>query len=166
MSCYVIMGVSGYGKTSVGTALPAVCAVEFVDGDDLHPAKNIGKMSCRIPLDDEDCTHRLADLGRRLAQQDGAIAVGCSALNRKDRDWIRAKVDEPVHCLHPDAPQGVLQERVRRRTGHFMPAALLQSRHELLQHLQDDEFGQEINIACLFSVVIAQSESYLRSTII
>ena len=51
---YVIMGVSGSGKSSVGTALSAVLGAPYIDGDDLHPAANIARMSAGIPLTDED----------------------------------------------------------------------------------------------------------------
>ena len=166
MRCYVIMGVSGCGKSSVGTALKAVCDVEYLDGDDLHPKRNIDKMSCGVPLDDDDRAPWLADVGRRLAQHDGAIAIGCSALKGKYRDWIRAQVDEPVHFLHLNAPESVLQCRVSNRSGHFMPTALLASQFDALERLEDDEWGQEIDIAASFPEVIAQSENYVRSTMI
>lgn len=166
MRCYVLMGVSGCGKSSVGTALKAVCDVEFLDGDDLHPKENIEKMSRGLPLDDEDRAPWLADVGRGLARHDGAIAIGCSALKRKYRDWIRAEVDEPVHFLHLDAPESILMGRVSNRSGHFMPAALLRSQFDALERLEDDEWGQEIDIAGSFPEVIAQSENYLRSTML
>lgn len=160
------MGVSGCGKSSVGMALKAIFDLEFLDGDDLHSMDNIEKMSSGTPLDDNDRAPWLAEVGRRLAQHDGAIAIGCSALKRKYRDWIRAQVDEPVHFLHLDAPQSVLQQRISRRKDHFMPADLLESQYFTLEQLQVDEWGQEINIDRSFPEVLAQSESYLRSTMI
>lgn len=158
------MGVSGCGKSSVGTALKSVCDVEFVDGDDLHPQNNINKMSGGIPLNDEDRAPWLAEVGRRLAQHDGAIVIGCSALKKKYRDWIREEVNEPVHFLHLYAPKGVLQRHVSRRCDHFMPVSLLDSQYDTLERLQDDEWGREINIERSFPEVIAQSEDYVRST--
>ncbi len=41
----VLMGVAGSGKSTVGAALSAAIGVPYADGDDLHPAENIAKMS-------------------------------------------------------------------------------------------------------------------------
>lgn len=51
---YILMGVSGSGKSLIGSKIAAVLSAKFIDGDDLHPAKNIDKMSEGIPLTDED----------------------------------------------------------------------------------------------------------------
>ena len=166
MRCYILMGVSGCGKSSVGTALQVLCDLEFVDGDDLHPKANIDKMARGVPLDDRDRAPWLADVGRTLAKHDGAIAIGCSALKKSYRDWIRAQVDEPVHFLHLDAPKDVLAQRVAHRPGHFMPASLLDSQFAALERLQRDEWGGEIDISRPFDDVVAQSEAYVRETLI
>lgn len=54
MRCYILMGVSGCGKSSVGRALSILCNMTFIDGDDLHPQANIDKMARGQPLTDED----------------------------------------------------------------------------------------------------------------
>ncbi len=51
---FILMGVSGSGKTLIGSKVAALLSAKFIDGDDLHPAKNIDKMSQGIPLSDED----------------------------------------------------------------------------------------------------------------
>ncbi|WP_299297773.1 gluconokinase [uncultured Tateyamaria sp.] len=166
MRCYVLMGVSGCGKSSVGTALSATCNVTFVDGDDLHPKCNIDKMTRGTPLDDADRAPWLADVGRLMAKYDGAVVVGCSALKRRYRDWIREEVDEPVHFLHLDAPKDVLSQRVASRPGHFMPPSLLDSQFATLERLEAGEWGSEIDIARPYDEVVAQSEEYVRGTMI
>jgi len=160
------MGVSGCGKSSVGTALQATCGINFLDGDDLHPQRNIEKMARGVALEDCDREPWLTDVGRTLAQHNGAVAIGCSALKKKYRDLIRAQVDEPVHFLHLDAPRAVLENRVAHRTGHFMPASLLESQFASLERLEQDEWGAEIDIAQPFDHVIAQTENYVRETMI
>ena len=47
---WVIMGVSGCGKTTVGRLLAERLSCPFFDGDDDHPRANIEKMSNGIPL--------------------------------------------------------------------------------------------------------------------
>ncbi|MEX0277618.1 MAG: gluconokinase [Ruegeria sp.] len=166
MRCYVLMGVSGCGKSSVGVALSALCQMEFIDGDDLHPRVNIDKMASGQPLDDADRAPWLATVGRVMAQSSGPVVIGCSALKKKYRDWIRNEVPEPVHFLHLDAPRDVLARRVASRSGHFMPPSLLDSQFAALERLDADEWGGEIDITHSYYEVIAQSEDYVRETLI
>ncbi len=166
MRCYVLMGVSGCGKSSVGVALSALSKLDFVDGDDLHPGRNIAKMTDGIPLTDEDREPWLADVGRALAHHAGPIVIGCSALKKTYRDWIRAQVSEPVHFMHLDAPRDVLVQRVTARPGHFMPPALLDSQFDALEPLTCDEWGGQIDIAKPYRDVVVQAEAYVRETLI
>lgn len=62
----VLMGVAGCGKSSVGAALGEALAIPYRDGDDLHPAANIAKMSRGEPLTDADRWPWLALVGQRL----------------------------------------------------------------------------------------------------
>ncbi len=157
MRCYVLMGVSGCGKTSIGQALAAQGGISFLDGDDLHPAENIAKMSRGEPLDDDDRRPWLIKVGHALAQQEGRVVIGCSALKRRYRDLIRENAGEPVAFLHLAAPKPVLAKRVANRPGHFMPSSLLDSQFEALEQLQPDEDGAVIDIDRTFNAVVAQA---------
>jgi len=161
---FVLMGVSGCGKTSVGIELARRCDVQFIDGDDLHPPANIAKMSAGQPLTDADRAPWLADVGRALAAAEGQVIIGCSALKRQYRDWIRAEVDAPVCFLHLDAPKEVLQARVSNRPGHFMPPALLDSQYDALEPLGPDETGHRIDITGAFSDVRRDATTHLQKT--
>lgn len=161
---YVLMGVSGCGKSSVGLELARLCGVDFIDGDDLHPRANIAKMARGEPLDDTDRAPWLADVGQALARGASPTVIGCSALKRAYRDIIRAQVPEPVHFLHLHADREVLEARVAARVGHFMPSSLLDSQFEALERLGGDELGREIDIAHPLDEVIAQSQAYLKET--
>ena len=88
----VVMGVSGTGKTTVGSALAARLSMPFVEGDRLHPEANIAKMSAGVPLDDDDRRPWLQRLGAELARYDEAgqrVVLTCSALKRGYRDLLR-----------------------------------------------------------------------------
>ncbi len=63
-----VIGPSGCGKTTIGTALARALDVPFVDGDDLHPAANLAKMTAGTPLDDADRRPWLEAIGRRPAR--------------------------------------------------------------------------------------------------
>jgi len=98
------MGVSGCGKTSIGTLLAKQLGLEFKDGDDLHPQVNKDKMSSGIPLTDEDRWPWLDLVGLTLQMPGGAVEA-CSALKKSYRDRILAAAPDAVfvhlsaHCL-------------------------------------------------------------------
>lgn len=166
MRCYVLMGVSGCGKSSVGEALADQCNVTFIDGDDLHPKTNIEKMASGIPLTDADRAPWLEAVGEALAASSGPSVIGCSALKLRYRDLIRSRVEEPVSFIHLHADQRVLEQRVNEREGHFMPPALLQSQYDALEELEPDELGVRIDISQPLTDVIGDAARYVKETMI
>jgi gluconokinase len=142
----VLMGVAGSGKSAVGAALAARLGAAYVDGDDLHPRQNIEKMSRGEPLTDEDRWPWLALVGRRLAEPDGILIVGCSALKRRYRDLIRQEAHAPVTFVHLSGSKELIAARVATRTGHFMPASLLDSQFAALEPPGDDEDAITVDI--------------------
>ena len=59
---FIVMGVSGCGKSSVGKSLAQSLGWDFYDADDFHPPENIAKMAKGIPLDDSNRAPWLASL--------------------------------------------------------------------------------------------------------
>lgn len=163
--CYVIMGVSGCGKSTVGQAVADACEMTFVDGDDLHPKSNIVKMSSGRPLDDHDRQPWLEEVGRVLAETAGPVVLGCSALKRAYRDIIRARAEEPVCFIHLDAAQDVLARRLNARANHFMPATLLDSQYAALEPLDRSELGQRVDIARPVAAVIKDVQTVVRKNL-
>ncbi|MDM8923987.1 shikimate kinase, partial [Escherichia coli] len=51
---YVLMGVSGSGKSAVASEVAHQLHAAFLDGDFLHPRRNIEKMASGEPLNDDD----------------------------------------------------------------------------------------------------------------
>jgi carbohydrate kinase (thermoresistant glucokinase family) len=157
----VVMGVSGSGKTTVGAALASSLGVPFVDGDALHPPANVEKMASGIPLDDADRWPWLARVGQELARSapDGAAAglvVACSALKRVYRDAIRQEAPH-AFFVELDGSRELLEERLGRRRGHFMPASLLDSQLATLEPLEPDERGARISIAQSVDAIVAEA---------
>jgi gluconokinase len=144
---YVVMGVSGCGKSRIGAAFAQAMGLRFVDGDDLHPAANIAKMRQGAPLTDADRAPWLAQVGAVLAQ-DGTV-VACSALKRAYRNQIRQAAAATVTFLYLRGSRAVLLARMQARPGHFMPPSLLDSQLATLEPPSADE-------AC-FAADIAQS---------
>jgi gluconokinase len=147
---WVVMGVSGCGKTTVGRAFARAVGARFVDGDDLHPAGNVAKMSAGVPLTDADRWPWLDRVGQELT---GGVVIGCSALKRAYRDRIRA-VAGPVRFLHLAGSREVIAARMAART-HFMPLGLLDSQFVALEPLGADENGVTVDIDQPFAAVVA-----------
>ena len=126
----IIAGVSGSGKTTIGTLLAERLGYEFADADAFHPPENISKMAAGIPLTDEDRAGWLDALGHHLASRDNVI-LACSALKKIYRDRLRALAgDTKFIVLTAAAP--MLQERMAERS-HFMPPSLLDSQLATLE---------------------------------
>lgn len=141
----VVMGVSGSGKSTVGTALAQRLRVPFVDADTLHPPANVAKMAAGEPLDDDDRYPWLEKVGRWLAGHPDGGVVSCSALKRRYRDQLRAHCPR-LQFLHLDGSTELIRGRLAARTGHFMPAALLRSQFDTLEPLGADEAGATVDI--------------------
>lgn len=142
----VLMGVAGCGKSAVGAALAARLGAAYLDGDDLHPAANIAKMSRGQPLTDEDRWPWLALVGRSLANPEGVLILGCSALKRRYRDRIREVAAAPVTFVHLSGTKALIVARMNARSGHFMPASLIDSQFAALEPPAGDEGAVTVDI--------------------
>ncbi|MAW87033.1 MAG: gluconokinase [Phyllobacteriaceae bacterium] len=151
----VIMGVAGSGKTTVGEMLAAATGFPFIDGDSLHPAANIDKMSRGIPLCDDDRWPWLDAVGGALRDTAGPVIIGCSALKRAYRDRIRAASGKDTLFVHLAGNRALIGERMRARQGHFMPESLLDSQFAALEPPQPDENAITVDIAAPLDATIA-----------
>ena len=158
----VVMGPSGCGKSTVGSALAESLGARFVDGDDLHPAANVEKMSAGIPLDDEDREPWLRTVGETL-QGEERIVVACSALRRAYRDAIRA-VATDAFFAELVVDRDLLAERLTSRPDHFMPASLLDSQLQTLESLGEDEVGVRVQASLGLDQEIRLIGEALRAT--
>ena len=139
------MGVTGSGKSTVGSALAQRLRVPFLDADTLHPPANIAKMTTGEPLNDDDRYPWLEKVGEWLAGHRTGGVVSCSALKRKYRDQLRAHCPR-VEFLQLSGSPELINRRMSARTGHFMPAALLRSQFDTLEPLGADEGGVTVDI--------------------
>jgi carbohydrate kinase (thermoresistant glucokinase family) len=146
----VVMGVSGCGKSTVGELLATDLRVDFLDADDLHTPEHKAKMHAGTPLTDADRWPWLAKVGAAMkAETDGgrSVVVACSALRRVYRDALREAAAGPVFFVHLHGTRDLLERRLGKREGHFMPPALLDSQLATLEPLQADEAGVVVDIA-------------------
>lgn len=157
---YILMGVAGCGKSTVGEALAAKFGWTYLDGDDLHPQSNIDKMAAGDPLTDEDRAPWLALVGQELAKHEGPTIIGCSALKRIYRTWISQAAGTDVCFIHLAGSRALIEERMAARTGHFMPVSLLDSQFATLE-VPEDENAISVDISGDLDAIIAQIEKAL-----
>jgi gluconokinase len=132
-----VCGPSGCGKTTVAEAVSRQLRWTCVDADGLHSAANIAKMSRGVPLTDTDrwpwldaVAARCAALAAAAAGGDGGargVVCACSALRKVYRDRLLAQCGATVRFAFLGADRDTCLQRMQARTGHFMPAGLVDS---------------------------------------
>lgn len=137
----IVMGVSGSGKTLIGSALAERLGARFAEADRFHPPENINRMSAGMPLRDEDRWGWLDAIAIEIsdAERKGeTLVVTCSALKRIYRDRLRlARRD--IQLVYLEIDRDTAAARVAARKGHFMPASLIASQYADLQAPAADE---------------------------
>lgn len=139
---YVIMGVSGSGKTTIGAALARALRVDFLEGDWLHPPDNVQRMATGIPLTDDNRRPWLMAIAERLRESGRArtgLVVACSALKRSYRDLLRSSGAANVRFIYLAGARALIADRMAQRRGHFMPPSLLESQLASLEEPSADE---------------------------
>ncbi|MCP9953662.1 gluconokinase [Actinomadura madurae] len=137
----LVAGVSGSGKTTIGTLLAERLGWEYAEADAFHPEANIAKMRAGHPLTDED---RLPWLRSIAAWIDERVATGrpgvvtSSALKRSYRNLLVDGHAE-VRIVLLDGDRDTIAARMRARKGHFFSADLLDSQFADLERPEPDE---------------------------
>ncbi|QJX48085.1 gluconokinase [Hymenobacter taeanensis] len=143
---YVVMGVSGSGKTTVGRLLAERLSLPFYDADDFHSEANIAKMRGGTPLTDEDrrgWLNQLAAGVKKWSQANGAV-LACSALKEKYRQQFNEAATHPIRWVFLDGSEELLSERLRTRTGHYMTQQMLASQ---LATLERPAYGLRLTLS-------------------
>ena len=148
MERWVVMGVSGCGKSSVGAMLAQSLGVHFIEGDDYHSPANVTKMAAGVPLRDEDRVLWLEALQAEIRQSVEAgvgIVLSCSSLKKRYRDVLRAGAAD-LRFAHLEGSRELIAQRMAARTGHYMPLSLLDDQLAVLEPLQAGEAGLTLDI--------------------
>lgn len=131
----IIMGVSGSGKTTIGSLLAKELKWKFYDADDFHSDSNKEKMSKGIPLTDEDRASWLSALQNLIQTEQDSFTLACSALKGTYRDIL--KVNEEVKFVYLKGSFEEIEERLNQRKNHYMPVKLLRSQFDALEEPGD-----------------------------
>lgn len=153
------MGVSGCGKSSVAQALATHFNAEFVEADDFHPSENKEHMRNGLALSDAMREPWIALLQAHLKQSARSgrnCVMSFSGLRRLHRAKIR---DLPFGSLfiHLEGDRQLIEDRMKTRSEHFMPASLLESQYKTLEPASKKETIISIDIEQRLELVIADA---------
>ncbi|XP_014324413.1 probable gluconokinase [Xiphophorus maculatus] len=176
---YIIMGVSGCGKTSLGTFLSEKLGWPFYEGDNFHPQENIEKMARGEPLTDQDrfpWLLRLHEVIERERSSGSDALLACSALKRLYRQILLhgSTVVAPTSSASlPSSPEvfflylhgdyDLIHQRMVARQGHYMKADLLRSQFDILEPPSDEENVLTLDIRKSRSEMILEVEKHIES---
>jgi gluconokinase len=132
---FIVMGVSGCGKTAVGKALAQSLGWDFFDADDFHPPANVVKMAGGIPLDDSDRAPWLDALRELISSSltaDRPAVLACSALKERYRQHLMNDNDG-VRLVYLKGSYDLTWSRMTERIEHYMKPSMLQSQFNTLE---------------------------------
>ncbi|WP_394126439.1 gluconokinase [Vibrio hepatarius] len=156
----LVMGVSGCGKSLIGSEIANALNLPFHDGDDYHPQTNVEKMAQGIPLTDEDRIGWLETLNKVYVQNDSAV-IACSALKPAYRDILRHNNEELV-IVYLQGDFDTIWNRHKARENHyFNGSAMLKSQFEALVEPEQGE-ALFIDISQDAQAVIAETLRSIR----
>lgn len=162
----VVTGVSGSGKTTIGTLLAEALNCRFVDADVLHSEQNIDKMRRGTPLTDVDRAPWLAAINAVMLEsvaRDEDLVVGCSALKQRYRTQLAHGLS--IRWVYLKGSVELIGNRLRRRTNHFMHADMLASQFDALEE-PSDAFVVDVSAPTIAIVqsILAQLRAPRRSS--
>ncbi|NDJ55974.1 gluconokinase [Enterobacteriaceae bacterium 4M9] len=138
---YVLMGVSGSGKSAVASEVAHTLGAAFLDGDFLHPRCNIIKMSSGQPLNDEDRTpwlKALNDAAFAMQRTNKVSLIVCSALKKSYRDLLRDG-NANLSFIYLKGDFDLIAGRLQARKGHFFKPQMLVTQFDTLEEPTADE---------------------------
>ncbi|RST32163.1 gluconokinase [Sphingomonas ginkgonis] len=136
------MGVSGSGKSTVGSLAARALDCRFLEGDSFHDPAAIAKMQGGVPLSDEDrwpWLDRIAAAAGQAIADDGRVVIACSALRRAYRDRLRSAIPGTTRFVMLDNSREEILQRLTARSHEFMPVSLLDSQFAVLERPAADE---------------------------
>lgn len=149
---FIIMGVSGSGKSTVAEQLAEKIDYSFVDADDFQSDNAKEKMAAGEALTDELRSQWMQHLQRFLtinAKQGTSIVLAHSGLKKVHRDMLRVLGFKP-HFFLLEGSESLIAKRMQKRSPHFFPVGLLHSQFQTLEHPKlSQQQGEELDVTII-----------------
>lgn len=152
---FILMGVAGSGKTTIGKVLAAKLGWDFYDADNFHPPENITRMASGIPLNDHDRAPWLDKLHALISsclKEDRPGVLACSALKEHYRK-ILLTGNSGVRIVFLKADYDLIKKRMITRSGHYMKPEMLESQFEALDEPTN---GLVVDASLSVDVIVSQ----------
>lgn len=162
----IVMGVSGCGKSTVAKAIAEKLAYRFIEADDYHSEKNRQHMAQGKPLSNamrEPWIQSLCDDLTIATSQSRNCVMAFSGLQAQHR----AKFDQLNFkriTLFLDGNPTLIQQRIEKRTSHYMPSSLLASQYKALQNPELETNTFKIDISANIDEVIEHALKIIQLT--
>jgi gluconokinase len=139
----IIMGPAGVGKSTIATALSNKHGWPMIEADEHHPQGNKEKMASGLALTDQDRIKWIDNLVVSINENEAQrIIVACSALTPYVQQRLSDECKSQCRWVLPTLERSVLENRLKARTGHFMPASQIDNQ---LASLTPPKNAMEVN---------------------
>lgn len=162
MQHFVVMGVTGCGKSTIAQGVAQRIDAAFIEADALHGDANISKMASGTPLSDDDRWPWLARVATAMQTHQAPVVVSCSCLKRAYRDVLRKQSKLPIGFVHLHTDRDIIANRMAKRSDHFMPTSLLDSQIAILEMLGADEKGVIVDVNQSIELIIEEAVGYAK----
>jgi gluconokinase len=165
MTCIVVMGVAGCGKSTFGQALAKELALPWIEGDDFHSLDAKAKMAAGTPLGDADRAGWLQTLVQQIQKHPSGCVIGCSSLKKSYRDTLRQaglKAGD-VRFAYLRLTREEAQYRVSSRAGHFFSDTLVASQFSALQEPLDESDVITLDATQATGALVSQTLTQLKA---
>lgn len=132
---FIVMGVSGTGKSSLAKQMIDKFSLVFIDADDFHSAEAKKYMAENKPLTDEMRKPWLAAIIEHLNllyQQSASVALAYSGLKSAHRQLFR-ELPFCCHFFYLNGNKELIIKRIMQRENHFFSPTLLDSQFEAME---------------------------------
>ena len=138
---FIVMGVSGSGKSSIASRLARELSFEFVEADNFHSEQAKNYMANNKPLSDEMRKPWIAAIIKKLSllnEQGTSVVLAYSGLKTQHRNSFRA-LNFNCHYFYLSGDKKLILSRLVKRKLHFFSPDLLDSQFSAMEPAQGHE---------------------------
>ena len=165
---FVLMGVSGSGKSVVASQVSQQLQTAFLDGDFLHPRANILKMAEGEPLNDQDRApwlQAINDAAFAMQRTQKISIIVCSSLKKSYRDILR-NGNKNLKFIYLKGDFETIEQRLKARKGHFFKTNMLVTQFDTLEEPNGSEADVlVVDISHSLDDVIAETVATIKTNI-